>query len=197
MGLFYYTLLYCTHNVSTIILSKLFIINGTTGGYKCTFNLCLQRFFISDIDHTWCPSSTVASYRRRFTVGVCVPSKATADCSGKNRYLMGAGESMIKYHLHMEPLTQGTSPVRNEAPWVSGRHYRGLTRGQLRYCLGFSECESQDLQAFLQAWVFSLQHLWWNKVLLRLPCLSSWFCNVKTVEIKAAFSPTVSPVSPA
>lgn len=97
----------------------------------------------------------------------------------------------------MEPLTQCVSLVRNEAPLASGRQYKGLARGQLTYCLCSSKCESQDLQAFLQARVFSLQHLWRNKVLLRLPCLSSWFCNVKTVEIKAAFSPTVSLVLPA
>lgn len=58
---------------------------------------------------------------------------------------------MIKHHLHMEPLTQGASLVRNEVPLVSERHYSGVTRGQVRYCLDFSECESQDLQAFLQA----------------------------------------------
>jgi len=109
---------------------------------------------------------------------------------------MGASRKMIKHHLRVKPLTQGASPVRNEAPLVSGRHYRGLTRGQLRYCLGFIERQSQDLQAFLQAWVFSVLHLWCNKVLLRLPCLSSCFCNEKTEEIKAAFSPTVTPVLP-
>lgn len=79
---------------------------------------------------------------------LCVSQKATADCYGKNRYLMGAGRSIIKHHLHMEFLTQGTSPVRNEVPLVSGRHYSGVTRGQVRYCLDFSKCESQDLQGF-------------------------------------------------
>lgn len=46
---------------------------------------------------------------------------------------------MIKYHLHMEPLTWGATPGRKEAPLVSRRHYRGLARAQLRYCLGFSK----------------------------------------------------------
>lgn len=116
MGLFYYTLLYCTYNVSTIILSKLFIMKRDYWWLQMYLQFMFATLFIGDIDHTWSPSSTVASYRWCFTVGVCVSSKATADCSGKNRYLMGAGESMIKHHLHMEPLTQGTSPVRNEAP---------------------------------------------------------------------------------
>lgn len=127
----------------------------------------------------------------------CFLWEPTNACLSKNRYLMVVGRRMIKHHLHMELLTQGPSPERNESPLVSGRQYRGVARGQLRHCSGFSKCVSQDLPAFLQAWVFSLEHLWWNKVLLRLPCLSSWFCYMKTGKIKAAFYPTATLVLPA
>lgn len=48
----------------------------------------------------------------------------------------------------MVALARGISPVRNEAPVVTGEHYRALARGQLGHCLGSSQRESHDFQVF-------------------------------------------------
>lgn len=133
-------------------------------------------------------SLTIMSYKPG---QVCGLLEATKDRDSINRYFTGRQAWKLLKNPPRYGASNGGCKAAYEAFLVSGRQYRGHRRGQLRYCLGFSECRSQDLQAFLQAWVFSLQHLWWNKVFLRLPCLSSWFCDMKTGEIKAVFS--VSP----